>query len=40
MTKVMTLDLAPEGVECVLIHPGYVRTDMTGEGWDECDVKK
>jgi len=24
------IDLAPEGVKCVLLHPGYVRTRMTG----------
>ncbi|KIZ07283.1 short-chain dehydrogenase/reductase SDR [Monoraphidium neglectum] len=30
MTKSMAIDLAPEGVTCVLLHPGYVRTPMTG----------
>lgn len=25
------MDLADQQVECTLIHPGYVQTDMTGE---------
>jgi NAD(P)-dependent dehydrogenase (short-subunit alcohol dehydrogenase family) len=30
MTKSLSLDLAPEGVQVALLHPGYVRTPMTG----------
>lgn len=26
----MSIDLAGEGVSCVLMHPGYVITEMTG----------
>jgi len=28
--KSLTLDLAPQGIAVALLHPGYVRTDMTG----------
>lgn len=28
--KSLAIDLAPEGVKAVLLHPGYVRTGMTG----------
>jgi len=31
ITQSMATDLAPEGITSVLIHPGYVSTDMTGE---------
>lgn len=38
INKSMALDLAPQGVECVLIHPGYVATDMTDyKGWISVD---
>lgn len=30
MTKSLSLDLAPEGVQVALLHPGYVMTPMTG----------
>lgn len=30
VTKSMAIDLAPEGVTATLLHPGYVRTPMTG----------
>lgn len=30
MTKAMTLELKDAGVQFVLVHPGYVKTDMTG----------
>ncbi|PRW55919.1 hypothetical protein C2E21_5144 [Chlorella sorokiniana] len=30
VNKSLSIDLAPEGVTSVLLHPGYVRTDMTG----------
>ena len=28
--KSLTVDLAPHGIAVALLHPGYVRTDMTG----------
>lgn len=31
MTKALALELQDSGVQCVLLHPGYVKTDMTGE---------
>ncbi len=30
VNKSLSIDLASEGVTSVLLHPGYVRTDMTG----------
>lgn len=33
----VSIDLAPEGVKAVLLHPGYVRTRMTG-GSGLCDA--
>jgi NAD(P)-dependent dehydrogenase (short-subunit alcohol dehydrogenase family) len=29
-TKSLSIDLAPLGVTATILHPGYVRTDMTG----------
>ena len=29
MAKSLSIDLYEQGVKCVLLHPGYVRTDMT-----------
>ena len=29
VNKSLSIDLAPEGITAVLLHPGYVRTDMT-----------
>jgi NAD(P)-dependent dehydrogenase (short-subunit alcohol dehydrogenase family) len=29
ITKSMSIDLAPENIVATLLHPGYVRTDMT-----------
>jgi hypothetical protein len=29
-TKSMSIDLAPAGITSTILHPGYVRTDMTG----------
>jgi NAD(P)-dependent dehydrogenase (short-subunit alcohol dehydrogenase family) len=28
--KSLALDLAPRGITVVLLHPGFVRTEMTG----------
>lgn len=39
INKALSLDLKDRQVECVLVHPGYVKTDMTGgrgnepKGW-------
>ncbi|EFN58591.1 hypothetical protein CHLNCDRAFT_140767 [Chlorella variabilis] len=30
VNKSLSIDLAGEGITCVLLHPGYVVTDMTG----------
>lgn len=29
-TKSMSIDLLPQGITSTILHPGYVRTDMTG----------
>lgn len=31
VNKSLSIDLESEGVACVLLHPGYVRTDMTAQ---------
>lgn len=31
INKALVLDLKEQQVQCVLVHPGYVKTDMTGE---------
>lgn len=30
VVKSMSIDLAPQGITSTILHPGYVRTDMTG----------
>ena len=36
--KCLSIDLAPEGISLALLHPGYVRTDMTrGNGFIEAE---
>jgi NAD(P)-dependent dehydrogenase (short-subunit alcohol dehydrogenase family) len=30
VVKNLSIELAPKGITCTILHPGYVRTDMTG----------
>lgn len=34
MSKSLSVDLKDRGVDVVLVHPGYVKTDMTGGAGD------
>ncbi len=34
LIKNLSIELAPRGVTCIVLHPGWVRTDMGGSGAD------
>ena len=38
-TKSMSIDLEPQGITSTILHPGYVRTEMTG-GQGFLDTKQ
>ena len=42
MNSSLAMELGPQGFTCVVMHPGWVKTDMGGEGADispEVSVK-
>lgn len=39
INKVFTIDLSAKGIESTCLHPGYVKTDMTGgQGWVDVET--
>jgi NAD(P)-dependent dehydrogenase (short-subunit alcohol dehydrogenase family) len=38
INKALLLDLKEQQVQCCCVHPGYVKTDMTGGRPSHCDA--